>query len=154
MPRTSRLSILPTLVLMVLALGLTACGGDDDVPFEDSEGSTSSSAPSKVPTGDPTSAKKSCQAIVGSGAVEDIQKVFDKYKGNSQAFSEADAQTMRNALDRLAQAGDNAEPDVRDDVVKLVADVGSQMDSRAGLPGTGKVTDNAQIQKEIDALCR
>ena len=151
MPRTSRISVLLAIILAVLVLGLTACGGDDDPTFENEE---SSATPSAVPTGDPSSEPKSCQAIVGSGAVEDIQAVFDKYKDNSKAFTAADEKTMRNALDRLAKAGDNAAPKVRDDVVNLVADIGSQIDSREGLPGTGKVADSAAIQRQLDALCR
>lgn len=148
-----RSSVLPAILLAVLSLGLTACGGDDEpVPSEDE--TTAQTDPTDVPTADPSSASKSCQAVVGSGAVEDIQAVFDKYKGNSKAFSPKDEQAMRTALDRLAKAGDDAAPKVRDDVVKLVADAGSQIDSRAGLPGTGKVASNDDIQRQLDALCR
>jgi len=159
MPRTLRTSIpAPVLGLLTLtlALGLTACGGDDDPVFED-EASASASAsanPSEQPEADPTDASKSCQAIVGSGAVEDIQAVFDKYKNNSKPFTPADEQKMRDALDLLAKAGDNATPKIREDVVTLVADVGSVIDAREGLPGVGKVATPAQIQREIDALCR
>ena len=80
--------------------------------------------------------------------------MFDKYKDNSNPFTKADAQTMRDALDALAKAGDNAAPKIREDVVQLVADVGSLIDSRAGLPGVGKVASPETIQREIDALCR
>ncbi|MGH3474646.1 MAG: hypothetical protein ACRDOT_07020 [Aeromicrobium sp.] len=153
MPRTLRTSIpAPVLGLLVvtLAFGLTACGGDDDPVFEDE----SSAAPTKVPEAKSSNTEKSCQAIVGSGAVEDIQAVFDKYKDNSNPFTTSDAQKMRDALDLLAQAGDNAAPKIREDVVTLVADAGSLIDSRAGLPGVGKVASPEKIQSEIDALCR
>jgi hypothetical protein len=155
MPRTLRTSIpAPVLGLLTLALalGLTACGGDDDPVFEDE--ASASVNPSEEPEADPTDASKSCQAIVGSGAVEDIQAVFDKYKNNSKPFTPADEQKMRDALDLLAKAGDNATPKIREDVVTLVADVGSVIDAREGLPGVGKVATPAQIQREIDALCR
>ena len=79
--------------------------------------------------------------------------MFDKYKNNSTPFSTADAQKMRDALDLLAKAGDNAAPKIREDVVTLVADAGSLIDSRAGLPGVGKVASPEKIQQEIDALC-
>jgi hypothetical protein len=153
MPRTPRNSILFALLAAILALGLAACGGDDDPTFEGEE-STTSTSPSDLPDATASNASKSCQAIVGSGAVEDIQAVFDKYKNNSKPFTAADAQEMRNALDRLAKAGDNASPKIREDVVQLVADAGSLIDSRAGLPGTGKVATPEKIQREIDALCR
>ena len=152
MPRALRLLILLPILLAVVVFGLAACGGDDDIPFESSSDSTSEQT--DVPTADPSSAPKSCQAIVGSGAVEDIQAVFDKYKDNSKAFTPADEKAIRTALDRLAKAGDNAAPKIRDDVVKLVADVGSQIDSREGVPGTGKVAGNASIERQLDALCR
>jgi hypothetical protein len=61
---------------------------------------------------------------------------------------------MHDALDRLAKAGDNAAPKIREDVVKLVADVGSQIDSRVKIEGLGKVAPRESIQGEIDALCR
>jgi hypothetical protein len=157
MPRTLRTSIpAPVLGLLALTLafGLTACGGDDEPVFEDAESPSASAAPSEVPEADPTDASKSCQAIVGSGAVEDIQAVFDKYKDNSKAFTPADEQKMRDALDLLAKAGDNATPKIREDVVTLVADAGSLIDAREGLPGVGKVATPEQIQREIDALCR
>jgi hypothetical protein len=152
MPRDTRVPVLLAVVLAVLAFGLTACGGDDDIPFESTPDSDATQ--SAVPTGDPSSAPKSCQAIIGSGAVEDIQAVFDKYKDNSKAFTPADEQEMRNALDRLAKAGDDATPKIREAVVTLVADVGSQIDSREGLPGTGQVASNASIVRQLDALCR
>jgi hypothetical protein len=152
MPRTLRTSIpAPVLALLALTLafGLTACGGDD----EPSDGSASSS-PMNLPEAKASDAEKSCQAIVGSGAVEDIQTVFDKYKNNSTPFTTADAKRMRDALDALAKAGDNAEPKVREDVVQLVADGHSLVDSRAGLPGVSKVASPETIQREIDALCK
>ena len=155
MPRTLRTSIpAPVLGLLVvtLAFGLTACGGDDDPVFENE--ASASGSPSKLPDAKSSNTEKSCQAIVGSGAVEDIQAVFDKYKDNSNPFSTSDAQKMRDALDLLAKAGDNAAPKIREDVVKLVADAGSLIDSRAGLPGVGKVATPEQIQSEIDSLCR
>ena len=139
------------LLAATLALGLTACGGDDDDPSTGSSDSTSESVPPEQAKA--SNAEKSCQGIVGSGAIEDIQAVFDKYKGNSKALTTADAKTMRDALDRLAKAGDNASPKVREDVVKLVADGGSMIDSRAGLPGTGSVASPEKIQSELDALC-
>jgi hypothetical protein len=150
MPRTSRSSIpVPLLGLLVLALafGLTACGGDDS---SDGNGSSTETTLPDAKASNPT---KSCQAIVGSGAIEDIQAVFDKYKNNSQPLTTADAKKMRDALDRLAKAGDNASPKIREDVVKLVADGGSLIDSRAGLPGTGTVASPEKIQNELDALC-
>ena len=97
---------------------------------------------------------KSCQAIVGSGAVEDIQAVFDKYKNNSKPFTPADAKEMRDALDRLAKAGDDASPKIREDVVSSWPTMGSIIDSRANLPGVGKVASPEKLQREIDALCR
>ena len=133
---------------MTLAFGLTACSGDDD--SGDSGSSTTSTTPEDAKADNPS---KSCQAIVGSGAIEDIQAVFDKYKNNSNPLTTADAKTMRDALDRLAKAGDNASPKIREDVVKLVADGGSMIDSRAGMPGTGKVASPEKIQRELDALC-
>ena len=159
MPRTLPRSIpAPVLGLLALTLafGLSACGGDDEPVFEDAASPSASASTSleEEPKADPTDTSKSCQAIVGSGAVEDIQAVFDKYKNNSKPFSAADEQRMRDALDLLAKAGDNATPKIREDVVTLVADTGSLIDSREGLPGVGKVATPAQIQREIDALCR
>lgn len=139
------------LLTLTLAFGLTACGGGDDPVFENE--ASASGSPSKLPEAKASNAEKSCQAIIGSGAVEDIQAVFDKYKNNSTPFSTADAQEMRDALDLLAKAGDNAAPKIREDVVTLVADAGSLIDSRAGLPGVGKVASPEKIQQEIDALC-
>ena len=153
MPRTSRNSILLGLLAAVLALALTACGGDDEPTFEGDE-PTASTSTSDAPEPEASDASKSCQAIVGSGAVEDIQAVFDKYKNNSKPFTAADAKTMRDALDRLAKAGDEASPKIREDAVQLVADMGSIIDSRAQLKGVGKVASPEQVQKEIDALCR
>ena len=153
MPRTPRNSILFALLVAILTLGMTACGGDDDPTFED-EDPTTSATPSDKPEATASNASKSCQAIVGSGAVEDVQAVFDKYKNNSNPFTAADEKKMRDALDRLAKAGDNATPKVREDVVQLVADAGSIIDSRAGLKGVGKVASPETVQKEIDALCR
>jgi hypothetical protein len=157
MPRTLRTSIpAPVLGLftLTLALGLTACGGDNDPVFEDEASASASANPSEQPEADPTDSSKSCQAIAGSGAAEDIQAVFDKYKNNSKPFTPADEQKMRDALDLLAKAGDNATPKIREDVVTLVADIGSVIDAREGLPGVGKVATPAQIQRQIDALCR
>lgn len=152
--RTPRTSI-PAPVLGVLAailtLGLSACGGGDDVVFEDDSNTTATPKPEEAKA---SNAEKSCQGIVGSGSVEDIQTIFDKYKNNNTPFTAADAQKMRNALDRLAKAGDNAAPEIREDVVKLVADAGSIIDSRAQLEGVGKVATPEQVQREIDALCR
>lgn len=142
------------LLVLTLAFGLTACGGDDDPVFEDEASASASASASKQPEVESSDTSKSCQAIVGSGAVEDIQAIFDKYKDNSNPFTQADAQKMRDALDALAKAGDNAAPKIREDVVQLVADVGSLIDSRAGLPGVGKVAAPETIQREIDALCR
>ena len=153
MPRTPRNSILFALLAAVLALALTACGGDDDPTFEDEE-PTASATPTDAPEPEASDASKSCQAIVGSGAVEDIEALFDKYKNNSKPFTTSDAQKMRDALDRLAKAGDDASPKVREDAVQLVADMGSIIDSRAGLKGVGKVASPEQVQREIDALCR
>ena len=156
MPRTPRHSILFALLAVVLAFSLTACGGDDDPVFEDAD-STASASPSEgssTPEPKASNTSKSCQAIVGSGAVEDIQAVFDKYKNNSKPFTPADAKEMRDALDRLAKAGDDASPTIREDAVQLVADMGSIIDSRANLPGVGKVASPEKLQREIDALCR
>ena len=154
MLRTSRSSIpAPVLALLVaaLAFGLTACGGDGD---DNGTGGDSGSSTSRdLPDAKASNPSKSCQAIVGSGAIEDIQAVFDKYKNNANPLTTADEKKMRDALDRLAKAGDNAAPKVREDVVKLVADGGSMIDSRAGLPGTGKVASPQKIQSELDALC-
>lgn len=139
------------LLIAVLALALTSCSGDDDPSTESPDSSTSSAEPSEAKASDPS---KSCQAIVGSGAVEDIQTVFDKYKDNDTPFTAADAKKMRDALDELAKAGDNASPKIREDVVQLVADAGSLIDSRAQLEGVGKVATPETVQREIDALCR
>jgi hypothetical protein len=154
MPRTPRHSILFGLLAAILAFALTACGGDDDLVFEDGDSTASATPSDGEPEPKASNASKSCQAIVGSGAVEDIQAVFDKYKNNSKPFTTADAKEMRDALDRLAKAGDNASPKIREDVVKLVADAGSIIDSRAQLEGVGQVATPEQVQKEIDALCR
>jgi hypothetical protein len=161
MPRTPRTSIpVPVLGLLtaILALGLTACGGGDDEPSTSSSDSDASASPSASPSALPkakaSNATKSCQAIVGSGAVEDVQAIFDKYKNNSTPFTTADAKKMHDALDRLAKAGDNASPKIREDVVQLVADAGSQIDARIKIEGLGKVASNKTIQKELDALCR
>jgi hypothetical protein len=153
MPRTPQNSILFALLAAVLALALTACGGDDEPTFESDEPTATASA-SDAPEPNASNTSKSCQAIVGSGAVEDIQAVFDKYKNNSKPFTPSDAQKMRDALDRLAKAGDEASPKIREDAVQLVADMGSIIDSRAQLKGVGKVATPEQVQKEIDALCR
>lgn len=151
MPRTFRTS-LPAVLLLVLA----ACGGGGGI-YEDGssssgDGGKTSTSPSVEATA--SSVAKSCQGIIGSGAVEDIQAVWDKYKNNDTPFTTADAKKMRDALDRLAKAGDNAAPKIREDVVKLVADVGSQIDSRVKIEGLGKVAPRESIQPEINALCR
>lgn len=150
-PRTSIPAPVLGVLAAILALGLTACGGGDDVVFEDESNSTSTPKPEQAKASNP---EKSCQAIVGSGAVEDIQTIFDKYKNNNTPFSTADAQKMRDALDRLAKAGDNAAPKIREDVVKLVADAGSIIDSRAQLEGVGNVATPEAVQQGLDALCR
>ena len=156
MPRTPRASIpVPVLGLLVaiLALVMTSCGGDDE-PFEAATESPASATPSDdLPDAKASDASKSCQAIVGSGAIEDIQAIFNKYKNNSNPFTAADAKKMHDALDRLAKAGDDASPKIREDVVKLVADAGSIIDSRAKLEGVGRVASPETVQKEIDALC-
>jgi hypothetical protein len=145
------------LLAVILAVSLTACGGSDDVPFESSTKASSaapSETPSKLPEAKASNATKSCQIIVGSGAVKDIQAIFNKYKNNSTPFTASDAQKMHDALDRLAKAGDNAAPKIRDAVVQLVADAGSQIDARINIEGLGKVASNEKIQRELDALCR
>lgn len=154
MPRTPRTSVsVPWVAVLavLLAFGLTACGGGDEPATQSTDSSTPSPEPGEAKASDP---EKSCQAIVGSGAVEDIQAVFDKYKDNNTPFTDADAKKMRDALDELAKAGDNASPTIREDVVKLVADAGSIIDSRAKLEGVGKVATPETVQREIDALCR
>ena len=137
------------LLAVVLSVTLAACGGGD-------ENSTDGSKPSPMtlPEATASNAKKSCQAIVGSGSVEDIQAIWDKYKNNQTPFTDADAKKMHDALDRLAKAGDNAAPKIREDVVQLVADVGSQIDARIKIEGLGKVASPAKINRELDALCR
>ena len=145
MIRATRIPVLLTVLLAALALGLTACSGGDDPADEPTF---------VVPEAKASNPEKSCQAIDGSGALNDIQQVFDKYKGNNQPFTPKDEEKMRTALDVLAKAGDNAAPEIREDVVTLVADVASQIDSRAGLPGTGQVAGPDKIQRQLDALCR
>jgi hypothetical protein len=161
MPRNSRTSIpAPALGLLaaILALGLTSCGGDDDVPFEDSTQASSeapsSEAPSDAPKATAANPSKSCKTIIDSGAVNDVKAIWNKYKDNKTPFTKADAQKMHDALDALAKAGDNATPKIREDVVQLVADVGSQIDGRIKIEGLGKVASVAKIQKELAALCR
>jgi hypothetical protein len=150
-PRTSTPALLTT--LLVATLCLAGCGGGDD-------GGGGGGAPkiegssTPVPKAKASALNKSCQAIVGSGSVEDIAKIFDKYKNNSTPFTTKDAQAMHNAMDRLAKAGDNAAPAIRQNVVDLVADVGSLIDSRAKLEGVGRVASVGEVQKEINALCR
>ncbi|MCW2800223.1 MAG: hypothetical protein JWQ70_1695 [Aeromicrobium sp.] len=144
------------LLAIALAATLTACGGgsggDGGGNSRAPTGGTQTSA-SPTPRAVVPNAAKSCTIIVGSGAIEDIATVFDKYKGNSNPFTTADAKAMRNALDRLAHAGDNASPKIREAVVKLVADAGSLIDSRARLEGVGKVASVQTIQEELGALC-
>jgi hypothetical protein len=156
MPRNSRTLLPAPLLVLVTLLVLTACGGggvyEDGSSSSTDSGAKASASPSEEAT--PSTAAKSCQGIIGSGAVEDIAKVFDKYKNNTTPFSTADAKTMHDALDRLAKAGDNASPKIREDVVQLVADAGSLIDSRAHLEGVGKVASVETVQKEIDTLCR
>jgi len=140
----------------VIAATLTACGGGS--------GDGSDGQASRTPTGKQTSVSpipkgvvpgvaKSCKAIIASGAIKDISTVFDKYKGNTSPLTAADAKKMRDALDLLAHAGDNAAPKIREAVVKLVADGGSMIDSRANLEGVGKVASVQTIQAELDTLC-
>ena len=152
-PRTSIPAPAIGLLVAILAVSLTACGGGDDETFETPAKATSAT-PSEVPEATASNPTKSCQAIVGSGAVEDIQAIFDKYKNNNTPFTNTDAKKMRDALDRLAKAGDNAAPKIREDVVQLVADVGSQIDARIKIEGLGKVASVEKIQEELDALCR
>jgi hypothetical protein len=137
-------------------LALSGCGGGGGGDGSGDNSSEPSAKASATPSGEATAstAAKSCQGIIGSGAVEDIAKVFDKYKNNNTPFSTADAKAMHDALDRLAKAGDNASPKIREAVVQLVADAGSLIDSRAHLEGVGKVASVSTVQKEIDTLCR
>ena len=116
-------------VALVAALTLGGCGGDNVDEDAYDTATESPSASKDVPEAKASNAEKSCQAIVGSGAVEDIQAVWDKYKNNDTPFTKADEKRMRDALDELAKAGDNAAPKIREDVVQLVADVGSQIDA-------------------------
>lgn len=140
------------LLAAALALTLTACGGgggkDNPATATDNTQSTSD-----APEPGSSRTTESCQAIVDSGAVKDVAEVFDRYKGNKKPFTDADAKKMRDALDRLAKAGDDAVPKVREAVVQLVADAGSLIDSRANLEGVGKVASVETVQREIDALC-
>jgi hypothetical protein len=155
MPRTFRTSLPAPLLLLVSLIVLTACSGsvyEDGSSSSDDSSATASASPSTEATA--STASKSCQGIIGSGAVEDIAKIFDKYKNNNNPFTRADAKKMHDALDRLAKAGDNASPKIREDVVQLVADAGSLIDSRAHLEGVGKVASVETVQKEIDTLCR
>lgn len=142
----------------LLAATLTACGGGSG-----SDGDDPSQTPTtagKSASGSPThksvvpNAVKSCKAIIASGAIKDVSAVFDKYKGNTNPLTTADAKKMRDALDLLAHAGDNAAPKIREAVVKLVADGGSMIDSRANLEGVGKVASVKAIQDELDTLCQ
>lgn len=137
---------------VAVALTLTACGGGSSAPSGKASRSQSTAAP-KVRVVVPNVAK-SCQIVIASGAIEDVAKVFDKYKGGSGPLDPADAKEMRTALDRLAKAGDNASPKIRESVVELVADAGSFIDSRAQLEGVGKVASVSTIQKELDSLCK
>ena len=141
----------PVVVLLVALLALAGCSGDDSGDTS-ADATTESSAPTAEATA--SNRTESCQAIVGSGAVEDIQVVFDKYKNTSNQFTAADATKMRDALDALAKAGDNAAPKIREDVVQLVADAGSFIDSRIDVEGVGKVASVETIQKGLDSLCR
>lgn len=157
-PKTSPSPSVALLIALTLAAILAACGGGSG----GSDGGSAnpgktSSTPKAGSSGSKTvvpNVSKSCKVIAGSGSVQDVSKVFDKYKGNSNAFTPADAKAMRDALDRLAKAGDNATPKIREAVVLLVADAGSMIDSRAKLEGVGKVASVQDIQKEIDTLCR
>jgi hypothetical protein len=137
-----------------IAATLTACGGggsDGHASRTPTGGKQTSASP--IPKGTVPGVAKSCQAIIASGAIKDISTVFDKYKGNTSPLTAADAKKMRDALDLLAHAGDNAAPKIRDAVVKLVADGGSMIDSRANLEGVGKVASVQTIQAELDTLC-
>jgi hypothetical protein len=152
----SRPSRAPAIVVAMLVAVLTVAGCGDNVDenaYETGSESPSAGSPD-LPEATASNAEKSCQGIIGSGAVEDIQAVWDKYKNNDTPFTKADEKRMRNALDALAKAGDNAAPEIREDVVQLVADVGSQIDARINIEGLGKVAPRAKIQREIDALCR
>ena len=140
------------LLAIALAATLTACGGGSGGSSRAATAGTETSA-SPSPRVVVPNAGQSCTIIVGSGAIKDIATVFDKYKGNSNPFTTADATAMRDALDRLAHAGDNASPKIREAVVKLVADAGSLIDSRAKLEGVGKVASVHTIQEELGALC-
>jgi ABC-type phosphate transport system substrate-binding protein len=146
----SRTSSVPSIIVAMLVAVLAVAGCGDNVD----EGESPSAGAPDQPEATASNAEKSCQAIVGSGAVEDIQAVWDKYKNNNTPFTKADEKRMRNALDELAKAGDNAAPEIREDVVQLVADVGSQIDARINIEGLGKVAPRPKIQREIDALCR
>ena len=141
----------PVVVLLVALLALAGCSGDDSGDTS-ADATTESSAPTAEATA--SNRTESCQAIVGSGAVEDIQVVFDKYKNTSNQFTAADAKQMRDALDALAKAGDNAAPKIREDVVQLVADAGSFIDSRIDVEGVGRVASVETIQNGLDSLCR
>ncbi len=151
MSRTHRT---PALVVALLVATFTLVGCSGDNVDEDAYGSATETSSPELPEATASSAEKSCQAIVGSGAVEDIQAVWDKYKNNDTPFTKADEEKMRDALDALAKAGDNAAPKIREDVVQLVADVGSQIDARINIEGLGTVAPRDKIQREIDALCR
>jgi hypothetical protein len=154
MARTTRLPAI-LLATLVTVVGLAGCGGDnvDEDAYESVPTESTSTSPNQ-PEATASSVEKSCQGIIGSGAVEDIQAVWNKYKDNDTPFTKSDEKKMRDALDALAKAGDNAAPKIREDVVRLVADVGSQIDARINIEGLGRVAPRGDIQKEIDALCR
>lgn len=148
---------------LALILMLSACGGGDDAPASAST-PKSSSTPSQQPSSGKSSAPKDsvktkrvvpkgCKDIVASGAVEDIAKLFDRYRKNPDAAGSLDVPKMRKALEDLAKAGDNAPPKVRENAVTLVADMGAVVDTYLGLEGVGKVPSMDQMQQEIDSLC-
>ena len=144
-------------------LVLSACGGGDDAPASGSTPRSSSSASEKpsagksaVPKDGATTKRvvpKGCKDIVASGAVEDIAKLFDRYRKNPNTAGSLDVPKMRKALEDLAKAGDNAPMKVRENAVTLVADMGALVDTYLGLEGVGKVPSMDQMQQEIDGLC-
>ena len=88
----------PVVVLLVALLALAGCSGGDDGGDTSADATTESSAPTAEAT--TSNRTEDCQAIVGSGAVEDIQVVFDKYKNTSNQMTDADAKQMRDAARR------------------------------------------------------
>ncbi|MDQ3158479.1 MAG: hypothetical protein M3Q98_17470 [Actinomycetota bacterium] len=146
---------------LALTLTLSACGGGDDAPTSGSTPQSSSSSSPQPSSGKSPTPKsgatkpvpKGCKAIVASGAIEDIAKLFDRYRKNPNAAGSLDVPKMRKALEDLAKAGDNAPMKVRENTVTLVADMGAVVDTYLGLEGVGKVPSMDQMQREIDSLC-